>query len=156
MIIEPLAHLLSVRTVPTNSFGQILSGELVLKGLLFKRIWPWLTKSPRDSLSFDSFDYEINQLFPQSSMTYSVYFLPLAKAIGQGRWEAIEVVAGIYLQVVPDNGMSTKRVFRRVGYAEFTELEEPKTEYDKARNIEWTRLAQVSSPYKDSEEVLII
>jgi hypothetical protein len=88
-------------------------------------------------------------------MTYSVYFLPLAKAIGQGSWEAIEIVTGIYLKVVPDNGVSTKRVFRRVGYAEFTELEEPKTEYDKARHIEWKRLAQVSPPYKHSEEVLI-
>jgi hypothetical protein len=89
-------------------------------------------------------------------MAYLVYFLPLAKAIVQGSWEAIEIVTGIYLQVVSDNSTSTKRVFRRVGYAEFKKFEEPETEYDKARNIEWKRLAQVSWPYKHSEEVLII
>jgi hypothetical protein len=64
----------------------------------------------------------------------------LSSSIGQGSWEAIGIITGIYLQVVPDNSMSTKLVFRRVGYAEFTELEEPNT----VRQIKEYRVEEIS------------
>jgi hypothetical protein len=150
-ILQPLIQVVSIYTVPKsrNLFGQVISGELVLKGFLFEVS---VEKGHRKDLRFAGEMHLDHQSVEPSNE--KIYFLPIAELLTQNeKLRGMRSFTGIFLQVTKNSRNLGKRIFNRIGDCYIMHnggdgfvLDIPS----------WNRLLDLHSPAEFGEELVIV